>query len=118
MRQNPGKGITRFSFGLLFTPAYNKTASIHLAVESFRVTGIFPLNRNIFPDGVFSPAATTNRSLSDNVAVQLAEEPFADKVNRPNERPAVSAGGQDLGLHEIQSTDRDGPITDRINCCC
>jgi len=108
MRQNPGKGITRFSFGSLFTPTYNKTAVIHLAVESFRVTGIFPLNRNIFPDSVFSLTATTNRSLSDNVAVQLAEKPFADKVD--TERPAVSTGGQDL--LEIHSTDKDGPITD------
>ena len=41
MRENPRTGITRFSCVVLFTPAYNKTASVQLAVESFRVTRIY-----------------------------------------------------------------------------
>ena len=118
------EGYTRSSFGSLFTPAYNKTASIHLAVESFRVTWIFPFNRNIFPVNVFSPAATISRSLPENVSESLVvdgneenlkhrptaelteEEPLDDKVNIDSmeSSPTVQP--------DIQSTADDGPITD------
>jgi DDE superfamily endonuclease len=62
MRKNPGRAITRFDFGALFTAAYHQSASHQLAVNSFSSTGIYPLNKEIFPETVFAPAATTNRS--------------------------------------------------------
>lgn len=55
MRDNTGKVITRYNFGKLFSAAYHKTASLGIAVDSFRATGIYPLNKDIFPDDVFAP---------------------------------------------------------------
>ena len=107
MRKKPGQGITRLSFGSLFTPAYNKTASIHVAVESFRVTGIFPFNRHIFPESAFSPAATTSRSMSENVVGRVDR----NEENLPHgESPAISAVS--LDQPEMQSSAVDGPTTD------
>lgn len=63
MRDNSGKVITRYNFGKLFSAAYLKTASLGIAVDSFRATGIYPLNRAIFPDDVFAPSQTTDREL-------------------------------------------------------
>jgi len=41
MRLHPGKAIMRNNFPQLFTKAYTKTASMEIAVNSFRCTGIY-----------------------------------------------------------------------------
>jgi len=63
MYNHPGRAITRYDFGKLFTAAYQSTSSMSIAVQSFRATGIYPLNKDIFGDDVFSPAGTTYRPL-------------------------------------------------------
>ena len=63
MREHPRRAITRYDFGKLFTAAYLSTPTMAIAVKSFMATGIYPFNRDIFGDDVFSPAATTDRPL-------------------------------------------------------
>jgi len=63
MRDNPGSVITRYNFGQLFSAAYHKTSSMAIAIDSFRATGIYPVNKDIFPDDVFAPSQTTDREL-------------------------------------------------------
>ena len=63
MRDNPGSVITRYNFGKLFSAAYHKTSSMAIAIDSFHATGIYPVNKDIFPDNVFAPSQTTDREL-------------------------------------------------------
>ena len=63
LRKNPGRAVTRYDFGKLFSAAYHKTASMQIAVNSFKATGIYPLNRDAIPSTAYTPSETTNRTL-------------------------------------------------------
>ena len=43
---NPGRVVTRMSFSLLFTEAWKKSMSMQNIISSFRVTGIYPVDRS------------------------------------------------------------------------
>lgn len=60
LRQNPGRTVTIYQVSKLFSTAYEKAATIEIALSGFRATGISPLNPNIFPDHVFLPSLTTD----------------------------------------------------------
>ena len=59
MSRNPGKRVTDYELCELFTPAYQRAASIEKAVNGFRCSGIFPLNPDVFDDTDFAPANVT-----------------------------------------------------------
>lgn len=63
LAKNPGRVITMMQVGKLFGTAYNGTATIAKAVEGFRTTGIFPYNRDIFPEEYFRPSKVTESKL-------------------------------------------------------
>ncbi|CAH1960510.1 unnamed protein product [Acanthoscelides obtectus] len=50
MVNNPGKRITQYEVGELFTKAYNETANISKAVSGYRVAGIYPIDPNKFKE--------------------------------------------------------------------
>lgn len=60
LRQNPGRTVTIYQVSKLFSTAYEKAATIEIALSGFRATGISPLNPNIFPDHVFLPSLATD----------------------------------------------------------
>jgi len=64
MRDNLGTVITRYNFGKLFSAAYYKMSSMAVAVDSFRSSGNYPLNKDIFPDDVFARLQTVNFHLA------------------------------------------------------
>lgn len=46
MMKNPGKVVTRYSFSPLFNEAWMKSMNVKNILSGFRVSGIYPLNRN------------------------------------------------------------------------
>ena len=62
LRNNPGSGIRRADFPKLFRTAYFKVATISNSVNSFRATGLYPLNINEIPDCAYATAEITSRS--------------------------------------------------------
>ncbi|CAH2011577.1 unnamed protein product [Acanthoscelides obtectus] len=54
LRNNPDRIVTPFIIARLFSVAYNRAATMEVSVNSFRTTGLFPLNRNIFRNHDFS----------------------------------------------------------------
>ena len=68
MRTNPGKTMTIYNIPALVNKAY-LTSFVPSNIQSrFKSTGIFPFDRDIFPEECFAPAETTDRSLlSENV---------------------------------------------------
>lgn len=96
MREHPGKAITRYNFGKLFTAAYQKTSSMDIAIQSFRATGIYPLNKNIFGDDVFAPADTTNRELAPNDGQVQPSAEIATNGEVPGGGNQVASGVGDV----------------------
>ena len=47
MAENPGKRVTRFNFSQLFSLAWMKSMTMKNIVGGFRVTGVYPVNRNV-----------------------------------------------------------------------
>nr|CAI5859600.1 unnamed protein product [Callosobruchus analis] len=48
LRQHSGRVITHYQVGKLFGEAYNQAATVATAANGFRVTGLFPCDRNVF----------------------------------------------------------------------
>lgn len=57
LRAHPGRVVTQFQTARLFGHAFIIAAT---ALNSFRSTGIWPLEPNIFTDAHFAPAETTD----------------------------------------------------------
>lgn len=69
MVNNPGKRITQYEVGELFTKAYNKTANISKAVSGFKAAGIYPIDPDKFKDSFDNTAftqSTVDQSLDDS----------------------------------------------------
>jgi len=58
MTHYPGQRITHYHSCELFTPAYQRAASIEKAVNGFKCSGIFPLNPDVFDDADFVASAS------------------------------------------------------------
>ena len=74
LRNNPGSDVGRADFPKLFRIAYFKVATISNSVNSFRATGLCPLNINEIPDCAYATAEITSRSeaqIMNDVAVHL-----------------------------------------------
>lgn len=84
MVNNPGKRITQYEVGELFTKAYNKTANINKAVNGFRAAGIYPIDPNKFNDiidNIVSDQTYTSQTQECNVHQTASEQSFNESVN-------------------------------------
>ncbi|OWR52064.1 Tigger transposable element-derived protein 1 [Danaus plexippus plexippus] len=67
LKMNGGKIITQFQIPELVNQAFQKTATLTTAYNSYENTGIWPLNRNRFTEADFLAASTTDIALNDSV---------------------------------------------------
>lgn len=58
---HPGRCVTIYKIGKLFNAAFSRAANMLTAVKGFEKAGIYPFNRDVFPDHLFAPSETTNR---------------------------------------------------------
>lgn len=56
LRCNPGHAVTQFQVSGLLATAYAKAATIANAINGFKTTGIWPPNKDVYPDSVYAPA--------------------------------------------------------------
>ena len=111
MRDNPGTVITRYNFGKLFSAAYYKTSSMAVAVDSFRSTGIYPLNKDIFPDDVFAPSQTTDRELLPGDG-QIPSTSAVSGGQPPSDGPQDQSAGVVSGGHTSSVVSGGQPPSD------
>ncbi|CAG5051514.1 unnamed protein product [Parnassius apollo] len=76
LKQNPGRRITRLSFGRLLNKAWGKAASAENAIADFKATGVHPFNPSAIPDYAFTLELTKQISKSQNecTATVMVEE--------------------------------------------
>ncbi|XP_069694854.1 uncharacterized protein [Periplaneta americana] len=90
VRRNPGKGINKVAFGAIFAEAWNRAATVGIAVHGFDACGIHPFNPDRLPDHVFVPAAVhedTNSPLpnAENPEVQTVGHTSSPRNNEAEE---------------------------------
>jgi hypothetical protein len=56
LQSHPGRVVTINQIGKIHGSVFMKPASIETAVNGFRKTGIYPLDRNVFPDWMGQPS--------------------------------------------------------------
>lgn len=54
LKQHVGRVVTHFQVAKLFAEAYKKSATVATAEHGFRVTGLYPLDRDVFKDHEFA----------------------------------------------------------------
>ena len=60
LRINPGKVVTLHQISSLFGKAFIRSATMSTAVNGFRKTGIWPVDKNVFEESDFLPCSTTD----------------------------------------------------------
>lgn len=68
LNQNPGRRITRLSFGTLLNKAWGKAASAENAISGFKATGVYPFNPEAVPDYAFSIQESQGVSSTNSIA--------------------------------------------------
>ncbi|KAJ8876506.1 hypothetical protein PR048_020951 [Dryococelus australis] len=91
-------GALTGTLGIAQESAYGKAATNHNALSEFSNTGIWQMNPYIFPDFLFSHAATTDESESTNGAKDVSEMSSENPQNPASQIPTDTD-------HEISATD-------------
>lgn len=89
LRNNPGRVITVFQMCKIFTPAFLKAATPTCATESFKTTGIWPYNPDVFSKADFLASSVTEREEEADFtaaegACTLPQEVSIDNAVLPN----------------------------------
>lgn len=86
INQNPGRRITRLSFGNLLNKAWGKAASAENAISGFKATGVVPFDPTAIPDYAFIGDSTAiPNSLSVNPPTETLPDPTDMEENIENE---------------------------------
>lgn len=84
---NNAKAATMFDIAELFSQAYIRAQRADLAINGFRVTGICPINRNVFQDHDFMDDGPIESNISSTAQLALANSDDSsndnDKINPP-----------------------------------
>ncbi|XP_064606151.1 uncharacterized protein LOC135471033 [Liolophura sinensis] len=87
MLSHPGRAITIYDVASLSAQAYYKAFTPSNIIAGFNRSGIYPVNKDIFPDEVFLSAAPTDRPMQDQS--QQTNEPQPSTSDKPE--PSTSA---------------------------
>ncbi|CAH0727622.1 unnamed protein product, partial [Brenthis ino] len=81
LRSHPGRVVTQFQTAGLFGKAFVSAATMTTAINAFRTTGIWPINKDVFTDVDFAPADTTDNP--EPTKVPLVNEAISQRDNTP-----------------------------------
>ncbi|CAH2099325.1 unnamed protein product [Euphydryas editha] len=103
LRSNPGRQVTQYQVASLFTEAYQKAAVIGNVTNGFKASGIWPLNRNIFPEHLFEAAENMNAtslslSNSSDESISILQNSCFSTTDHDGERNSLRTSN----CHEIK----------------
>lgn len=131
LKAHPGRIVTQFQVGYLFSRAFQRAATVMTAVNAFQTTGIVPLNPYIFADHLFAPAETTDRSTdhvpatvpssiaepscsSEEVCVVSNQSVLANASDNSQSSVAQSSTQDQLGLSSMATLPPDAVASDEV----
>lgn len=82
LRTDPGKVVTLHQISSLFGKAFIRAATMSTAVNGFRKTGIWPVDRNVFKESDFLPCSTTDIILAPTVEETETKEEMPEEPKR------------------------------------
>lgn len=83
LRSHPRKAMTVFQVTSIFASAYNRAANIQCAVDSFRVTVIWPWNPDVFSEADFIASTVTEQDNPDDFAGNTTQT-ISQQDSHPN----------------------------------
>ena len=113
---NPGQVVTEYYVAGLFRQAYEKTASIEKAVTGFRMTGIYPLDENIFTEEDFLPASVTHQEIEVDEADINDQDMHAQIVFEDTQPQIIDNAENPLGGEDVPQSVRPASLLeDKFN---
>ena len=73
LRNHPGLLVGMFQIAALFRTAYIRAATMQIAINGYRATGIFPYDPHVFQDSDFAGAEATTTDQSGSATIQQPE---------------------------------------------
>ncbi|XP_063876097.1 uncharacterized protein LOC135109041 [Scylla paramamosain] len=80
LTNSPGRQVTVYKLSALFGEAYLQAAVPNTAISSFRKTGIFPLNSQVFGEADYLPAHPTDIPFEGEQEEEDLDEPVAQSI--------------------------------------
>ena len=100
LRSHPGGVVTVYQIGELFSNAYKRAATGEIAANSFRATGLFPCDKNIFRPHDF-PLSSEDKDASPvnhPALVKTCDQPSFSSVNISPLTSAEALRSSDISL--------------------
>ncbi|GBM30824.1 hypothetical protein AVEN_52616-1 [Araneus ventricosus] len=69
---HPGRCVTIYQVGKLFKATFSIAAAVQTAVKGLEKTGIYPFNRDVFPEYLFGPSGTAGKPLDNTYELKQA----------------------------------------------
>ena len=123
---NPGRRVTLYDMGEIFGTAFNRIATPEKAIHGFRVTGLWPVDSEIFSDEEFAAALMTEEAepgappdTRDDEGGEAETTPGAETVGKDNEvvlGGEAVAEGPEAEAEKEQDTAAAAPVA--ADACC
>jgi hypothetical protein len=101
---NPGKYVTIFGVAGIIGKSFSKPFTKRNTEKGFHVTGIYPLNANIFSEDEFLSSYTTDRTYN-----QVTQPAGVPSSSMDNNEEGLSAGFMKMSPEIIRTCPKDGP---------
>lgn len=96
LRTHPGRVVTLFQIASLFGAAYIQAATMLTAINGFKKTGVWPVDRNVFTADNFLPADTTDILPASEQNSENTEHPENNNVEPSTSNVAPMASNAPL----------------------
>ena len=101
---NPAICVRDYDLCEIFTPAYNRVASVDKAVNGFRCSGILPFNPDVFEEEDFGPSTVTERPYPHPLGTGSPQNTENQETNNLDVEPVTPvSSGQASGNSHVSS---------------
>ena len=104
MLSNPSKRVTIYGVAGIIGKSFSKQFTKHYIENGFHVTGIYPLNSNIFGKDEFLSSYIIDRTYN-----QVTDPASAPSVSMDNNEEGISAGFLKMSPEILRAFPKDGP---------
>lgn len=108
LRSNPGKAVTMAQIAEILGKAFVRAATMTIAINGFKSTGIWPFNPTIFPDSAFAASATSDRpENTTDLEIEPENVPLQNAPANNDDQPGCShwGPGEPQVLNEVQQNE-------------
>ncbi|CAH1961297.1 unnamed protein product [Acanthoscelides obtectus] len=93
LRSNPGKVMNIYDIPTVLRDSFSLAVTPLNIQKGFKVTGIWPFNREIFQDDEFLPSEVTDRPKPENIntSMEISPEPEFNRENQRTPQPSTSS---------------------------